>query len=349
MLLEIVSYQYAIAPAIVGAIIAGASALASGIGSGVAQKKQQRRQNQMNMDMARYQNSLNIEQWNRENEYNTPVAQMQRLKEAGVNPRIWWSNGSNVSASSPTLSAPEQQYTAVGGSIARSLSDAFGTAVNTINQINQINQQNAQIDLIRSQTKHYDTLSELNKINSSIKSAENIMKSIDLNYYDLSQRQRVYGKQLTLNNMLANYLNNFGMDTLTLNDHNMLSVDPYAFRETPMMSIRRNQIASTIALANAKAVESAWNSKAKEKGIQWLSKRMYTEKLRQNLMFQQYGLLYNKNQNEITRGDILRANKDLMVKQKDFVEKQIERIGLENMNYWPVLGDLSQYTHLFFR
>lgn len=336
-------------PALVPAIIAGVSALASGIGSAVSQKRQQRRQNVFNTEMTRYQNTLNIDQWNRENMYNTPASQMQRLKEAGVNPRLWWSNGSNTSASSPTLSAPEQQYTAVGGTLAQSLSDAFGSAVNAINQINQINQQNAQIELLRSQTRHYNTLADLNKINTSIKSAENIMKSIDLNYYDLSQRQRVYGKQLTLNNMLANYLNNFGLDTLTLNDHNMLSVDPYSFKETPMTSIRRQQIASSIALSNAKAVEAAWNSKSKKKGIAWLTRRMYTEKLRQNLLNQQYGLIYNKNQSEITRSDILKANKVLMSKQLDFLDKQIERIGLENMNYWPVLGDLSQYTHLFFK
>lgn len=333
----------------IGSIIGGVAALGSAIAGAISAKRQQRRQNKMNQDMARYQNTLNVEQWNRENEYNTPLNQMKRLKEAGVNPRLWWSSGSNTAASSPALSAPEQQYTAVGGELARGLSDAFGSAVNAINQINQINQQNAQIELLRAQTKHYNTLSDLNKINSSIKSSENIMRSIDLNYYDLNQRQKVYGKQLTMNNMLANYLNTFGADTLTLNDHNMLSVDPYAFKETPMTSIRRKQLASTIALANAKAVESAWNSKSKKIGIAWLDKRMYTEKLRQNLLNQQYGLIYNKNQNEITRGDILRANKDLMTKQIDFLDKQIEKIGLENMNYWPILGDISQYPRLFFR
>lgn len=44
-------------------------------------------QNSYNRDLAEYQNQWNLEQWNRQNEYNSPKATMQRLLEAGINPR----------------------------------------------------------------------------------------------------------------------------------------------------------------------------------------------------------------------------------------------------------------------
>ena len=44
--------------------------------------------NEYNRENLRLQNQWNIEQWNRENDYNSPKAQVQRLIEAGINP-LW--------------------------------------------------------------------------------------------------------------------------------------------------------------------------------------------------------------------------------------------------------------------
>lgn len=54
------------------------------------------------------QNQFNVQQWNRENAYNTPSAQMQRFAAAGINP---WNAISNVTGgdSSSVTSAPYSQ------------------------------------------------------------------------------------------------------------------------------------------------------------------------------------------------------------------------------------------------
>lgn len=44
-------------------------------------------QNSYNRDLAEYQNAFNLEMWNRQNEYNSPIETMKRLTEAGINPR----------------------------------------------------------------------------------------------------------------------------------------------------------------------------------------------------------------------------------------------------------------------
>lgn len=68
----------------------------------------QREENQKNRDwnkaMAEQANEWSIEQWNRENAYNTPANVMARLREGGVNPDLFYGNsGQNLAAASPNV------------------------------------------------------------------------------------------------------------------------------------------------------------------------------------------------------------------------------------------------------
>lgn len=63
---------------------------------------------EQNQALAHQQNQYNIEQWNRENQYNSPKAQMARFAAAGLNPDLIY-NQSNTSASSPSLVAGTPQ------------------------------------------------------------------------------------------------------------------------------------------------------------------------------------------------------------------------------------------------
>lgn len=69
------------------------------------------RNNQANIAQAQLQNQWNIEQWNRENMYNTPLMQVARLKEAGINPGLAYSNGQmmNEAAQSPEMTSAAGQ------------------------------------------------------------------------------------------------------------------------------------------------------------------------------------------------------------------------------------------------
>lgn len=73
-----------------------------------SQISEQRRENALNRawnkSMAELANRWSIEQWNRENAYNTPAAVMSRLREGGVNPDLFYGNsGTNLSAASPNV------------------------------------------------------------------------------------------------------------------------------------------------------------------------------------------------------------------------------------------------------
>ena len=97
----------------IGAIIGGLGSFAgSMIGANA-----QRRANIQNMQLAKYQNNWqtaenekayarSVEMWNMQNQYNSPTAQMSRLRQAGLNPNLVY--GSGVTGNSAGL-APQYQ------------------------------------------------------------------------------------------------------------------------------------------------------------------------------------------------------------------------------------------------
>ena len=96
-----------IAPAVLGAIISGVAGLAAGgISAGVSASNNRKQRNEQ-----RYlqQKSIdeNILQWNRENNYNTPSAQMQRFKDAGLNPNLIYGQSNTASSMTPASDVPE--------------------------------------------------------------------------------------------------------------------------------------------------------------------------------------------------------------------------------------------------
>lgn len=59
--------------------------------------------------LQRYQNEFNLEMWHRQNEYNSPIQQMARYQEAGLNPNLIYSQGSPGNSQSMPTSA-ENKY-----------------------------------------------------------------------------------------------------------------------------------------------------------------------------------------------------------------------------------------------
>lgn len=71
-----------------------------------AQAEENQKTREYNKALAEWQNSENIAQWNRENEYNSPSAQMKRYRDAGLNADLIY-NQQNTSAPSPVMTAGE--------------------------------------------------------------------------------------------------------------------------------------------------------------------------------------------------------------------------------------------------
>jgi hypothetical protein len=113
-----------------------------------AQKAENAKTRQYNLMLARMQNKWNLQQWQRENDYNSPSAQMARFREAGLNPDLMYGNGTaGNSMGSPALTsgapATPQDMSPLGGM--RNFGDVIQ---NTLNQ----EMQRAQIEAIKANT-----------------------------------------------------------------------------------------------------------------------------------------------------------------------------------------------------
>jgi len=67
-------------------------------------------QNINNRKLANNAQNFELEMWNKSNEYNSPQAQMARLKSAGLNPNLVYGSGTvsgNSSSSRPNAHVPE--------------------------------------------------------------------------------------------------------------------------------------------------------------------------------------------------------------------------------------------------
>lgn len=81
--------------------------------------------NRANRHLAEYAYSRDLEMWNRQNEYNSPQAQMDRLQAAGLNPAMMYGQGSQAAGQAkemPRYNAPTMDYTAAIPMIAQTLS-----------------------------------------------------------------------------------------------------------------------------------------------------------------------------------------------------------------------------------
>lgn len=98
---------------LIGLLGAGVSAL-GGVASTLFGKKAQSDTNKANMELAKYQYEKNLEMWNLQNEYNTPLNQRKRMEQAGFNPNLVYGHGTvaNTASNAPTYQAPTlQAYT----------------------------------------------------------------------------------------------------------------------------------------------------------------------------------------------------------------------------------------------
>lgn len=115
-----------------------------------AQKEENQKNRDWNLNLARMQNQWNVEQWYRENQYNTPSAQMARYKAAGLNPDLMYGQ-QNLSAVSPEMTAGDGSQPTDVSNLANKR-----TIGDMVSQTAAVRLTNAQAELAESQAKKTD-------------------------------------------------------------------------------------------------------------------------------------------------------------------------------------------------
>lgn len=92
-------------PAVMAALISGASTLASAGGQTAFTAARNKKQRKWSEKMYQRQYDDNLALWNLQNEYNSPQAQMNRYKQAGLSPHLVYGSGNAGTASN--IDAPQ--------------------------------------------------------------------------------------------------------------------------------------------------------------------------------------------------------------------------------------------------
>lgn len=131
-------------PIIGGALIAGGASLIGGAISSHGQSNA----NKMNLKIAREQMQWNESMWHKQNEYNTPAAQIDRMRQAGLNPALMYSQGNVGNAGEVKgYSVPVMQNESEA--IGQSVQAAGSTALNAFVTSQKMQQLKAETDLLK--------------------------------------------------------------------------------------------------------------------------------------------------------------------------------------------------------
>lgn len=158
-------------------LISGIFGLIGSLSTNRANSESVDKTNEANAQIMREQNAFNVDMWNRQNEYNLPINQMNRLKEAGINPALAYTNG--VSGNSAT-SAPTSASAAPA--ISKSYSNLITDMMETMIKGQQIKNMKAEENLDKANTE---------STYKNIEVSDHVIVQIDESV-KLSQSQRSY-------------------------------------------------------------------------------------------------------------------------------------------------------------
>lgn len=169
---------------IIGSVISAGADIASNFINRESQRQNNQQQYESNKKLSELAYKQNIEQWNRENKYNTPAQQVARLVGAGLNPNLAYGSPgvvSSQSADSPNLSYQRYDPTAPqfdinGPALSDSLVNAFNSVIQEKSLDNQTRKTDAEVIKLISDSK----LSEAQK-NKILQDIEYKPKEFDLN------------------------------------------------------------------------------------------------------------------------------------------------------------------------
>lgn len=184
-----------------GAIIAGAASLGGTAVSAAAQGKMNKRTERYNKWAMQTQREWALSDWRMQNEYNHPSAQMQRFRDAGLNPHLIYGQTNEAAAvrsnNTPNWNPQAPDYTQAG----RGVASAVDTYFNTQMKEAQINNLKAQNDNILAQKNYIDAQTQ--EVHKRI---ENYDSQIGLRQWNLDSSKSLFPASLEMQDWKIRHL-----------------------------------------------------------------------------------------------------------------------------------------------
>lgn len=171
----------------------GVNAASSAIG-GVIGLANTALQHRYNKKLADYQNDINIQNWNMQNEYNSPAEQRKRLEQAGLNPAQMYGNGATSTTNAGNIPAYQQAGVDISSNMlnAMQMAQMAATIRNTEADTAKKESEREGIDITNSSLSemnqaiiaNYLSKTDVNK--AEVKVKEKTLKKMDLEMSQIS-------------------------------------------------------------------------------------------------------------------------------------------------------------------
>lgn len=179
-------------PFLIGALGSLGSAAIGGIGSLISSDKandnaiyMQRIQNNFNKQQATTSWNRAVDMWNRQNIYNSPKEQMNRLLQANLNPNLMYGQGSVGNASSsPSPDTPRGVELPNSYRYDNGVGGLFSSIADSINSYVSMQRQIAEIDQLKANKNLTDTTANLRKLEAISREKNNAKSDVELKYLD---------------------------------------------------------------------------------------------------------------------------------------------------------------------
>lgn len=179
-------------PFLIGALGSLGSAAIGGIGSLISGGKanenaiyMQRIQNNFNKQQATTSWKRAVDMWNRQNVYNSPKEQMNRLLQANLNPNLMYGQGSVGNASSsPSPDTPRGVDLPNSYRYDNGVGGLFSSIADSINSYVSMQRQIAEIDQLKANKNLTDTTANLRKLDAISREKNNAKSDVELKYLD---------------------------------------------------------------------------------------------------------------------------------------------------------------------
>lgn len=179
-------------PFLISALGSLGSAAIGGIGSLISSDKanenaiyMQRIQNNFNKQQATTSWNRAIDMWNRQNIYNSPKEQMNRLLQANLNPNLMYGQGSVGNASSsPSPDTPRGVELPNSYRYDNGVGGLFSSIADSINSYVSMQRQIAEIDQLKANKNLTDTTANLRKLEAISREKNNAKSDVELKYLD---------------------------------------------------------------------------------------------------------------------------------------------------------------------
>lgn len=179
----------------------GVSALGGLFGQSQSYKNNSKllsQQNEYNLNMANLAYERDLDMWNRQNAYNSPKEQVQRLIDAGLNPNLMYGSGSAAAgnaSSAPSFNAPQSAINRYNGDFG--ISQAANAVSNGLNGYIQTQRELANIRAVESSTAKNNADTNLRLLQAIGQQRQNAKSDVELRYLDDIQRQTLENMEQT--------------------------------------------------------------------------------------------------------------------------------------------------------